>query len=173
MIRRYVLAGLVVSVLAAGAFARQGDKPLDAKESVRQSSTYMTEMRGFHSNILRLQRIAQQKKDIVRLNCVNDKLQKVKGHLAVADNAIAALGVATARADEAARQHEGLRMAILYQKVTVLNTEAENCIGEEANFVGNARVDLEIDPSIPNDDPTEPPLPLPDVTRPPEASPFI
>jgi hypothetical protein len=41
------------------------------------------------------------------------------------------------------------------------------------SYVGQTTVDVEIDPNIPNEDPTQPQLPLPDVTRPPEATPFV
>ena len=47
----------------------------------------------------------------------------------------------------------------------LLGTEAEQCIGEDASYVGATRVDVEIDPSIPPTDPTEPPLPVPDVQK--------
>ncbi|MDB4968030.1 MAG: hypothetical protein JWN44_3719, partial [Myxococcales bacterium] len=59
------------------------------------------------------------------------------------------------------------------QKVVTLGTEAEQCIGEDVSYVGATRVDVEIDPSIPPTDPTEPPLPDVQVQRPPEASPFV
>ena len=75
--------------------------------------------------------------------------------------------------DDTARQHEFTRMSILYQKVVTLGTEAEQCVGEDVSYVGATRVDVEIDPSIPAADPTEPPLPVPIVDRPPEASPFV
>ncbi|MDB4968021.1 MAG: hypothetical protein JWN44_3710, partial [Myxococcales bacterium] len=59
------------------------------------------------------------------------------------------------------------------QKVVTLGTEAEQCIGEDVSYVGATRVDVEIDPSIPPTDPTEPELPVPVVERPPPASPFV
>ena len=58
------------------------------------------------------------------------------------------------------------------QKVTVLGAEAENCIGEDLSFVGATRVDVEVDPNIPQYDPTQPGSPFIDITRPPEASPI-
>ena len=64
---------------------------------------------------------------------------------------------------------------LLVQSVLVvtLGTEAEQCIGEDVSYVGQTTVDVEIDPSIPPEDPTQPDLPLPNVQRPPEASPFV
>ena len=52
-------------------------------------------------------------------------------------------------------------------------TEAENCIGEDVSYVGETKVEVDVDPSIP-DVPTEPaPVPPMDVTRAPEATPFV
>ena len=93
-------------------------------------------------------------------------------YIAVANKSKAELDSAISRNDAGARQHEFTRMTILYQKVVVLGTEAENCVGEDASYVGQQQVDVEVDPSIPDEDPTQPVLPLPDVTRPPPGSPF-
>ena len=75
------------------------------------------------------------------------------------------------RADEGERTHEFTRLTIVNQKVQVLGAEAENCIGEDLSFVGATRVDVEIDPNIPQYDPTQPPAPGIDIERPGEASP--
>ena len=115
---------------------------------------------------------ALQKKDITRLNCLNDKKQQIEALSKLYREAYANAARARAAADAGAEQHERDRMAILYQKIAALMTEADGCVGDEASYIGNTTVGLEIDPNIPNDDPTEPPLPLPDVTRPPSASPF-
>jgi hypothetical protein len=110
---------------------------------------------------------------MVKLNCVNDKLTQLNGHLTVSDQAMSSLSLDIAKGDDTARQHEFTRMTILYQKVVTLGTEAEQCIGEDVSYVGATTVNVEIDPSIPPTDPTEPELPVPVVTRPPEASPFV
>ena len=110
---------------------------------------------------------------MVKLNCVNDKLTQLKGHMIVTNESMSTLSLDIAKGDDAARQHEFTRITILYQKVVTLGTEAEQCIGDDVSYVGATQVDVEIDPSIPPTDPTQPDLPLPVVTRPPEASPFV
>jgi hypothetical protein len=182
--RRAWLLGLCGAFLVGGtaALARRVQQPggeltagdtLNAPQTVQQANEYMGKMRATLKRVQKLQDQARAKKDVIKLNCVSDKLVQVTGHMAVADQSFASLNAAVARTDEPSRKHELTRMTILYQKVTVLGTEAENCIGEDASYVGETRVDIEVDPNIPNNDPTEPQLPLPDVTRPPEASPFI
>jgi hypothetical protein len=139
----------------------------------QQSADYMAKIKGAEARVTKLQDDARKKKDVIKLNCVSDKLTQIKGHVIVANQTNSSLTVALSRNNAPAGQHEFTRMTIIFQKVTVLGTEAENCIGEDASYVGDTRVDVEIDPNIPDSDPTEPQLPLPDVSRPPEASPFV
>jgi hypothetical protein len=168
--------------LATGALAQPGDTGaggdfrkapvLSVQETLTQSREYMSKMRDTQRRVASLQDQARKQQDVIKLNCVDDKLVRVRGHLAVADQSMAALNTAVTRADDGARQHEFTRLSILHQKVLVLGTEAEGCIGEDVSYVGATKVDIEVDPAVPEEDPTQPLLPLPDVSRPPEASPF-
>lgn len=182
--RRRVLAVIVpVGVLlATGALARrQTGSALDptktpmlsASETQKQAGEYMTRIRATETKVVKLQDHARTKKDMVKLNCVNDKLLQVRGHVTLAGRSLNQLDLAVARSDEGSRNHEYTRMTILFQKVVVLGTEAENCVGDEASYVGATQVRVDVDPNIPDEDPTQPGLPLPDVTRPPAASPFV
>jgi|SRR5579871_5022007 len=143
---------------------------LSPTETLTQAKEYVSKMQDTLRHVVQLQEVAKKQKDIIKLNCVNDKLVQVKGHLAVNDNAMASLNEAIAKGDDSGRQHEFTRVTILYQKVQVLGTEAENCIGEDLSYVGEARVDVEIDPSIPQTDVTDPGYPQLDTSRPPLAS---
>jgi hypothetical protein len=146
---------------------------LSPQETMTQSKDYYKKMQETQRRVQQLQSKAKKDKDMVKLNCVNDKLTQLNGHLTVSDQAMSSLSLDIAKGDDTARQHEFTRMTILYQKVVTLGTEAEQCIGEDVSYVGATTVNVEIDPSIPPTDPTEPELPVPVVTRPPEASPFV
>lgn len=146
---------------------------LTPQETLNQARDYVKKMEETQRRIAMLQVKAKKDKDVVKLNCVNDKFTQLAGHLTVTDQSMAALLGDIAKGDAAARQHEFTRITILYQKAVTLGTEAEQCIGEDVSYVGKTRVDVEIDPSIPPEDPTVAPLPLPIVQRPPEASPFV
>jgi hypothetical protein len=165
------LALLVATAFAQDDVLKKGSS-LSAGETATQARDYMQKMSDTEKRIKTLADKAQRKKDVLMLECVNDKLIKTGGHIAVANKSKAELDSAISRNDAGARQHEFTRMTILYQKVVVLGTEAENCVGEDASYVGQQQVDVEVDPSIPDEDPTQPVLPLPDVTRPPPGSPF-
>jgi hypothetical protein len=154
---------------------RKGEA-LSAQEALSQGRGYVAKMEETKNRCGKLQETARRKKDVLMLTCVNDKLVLVNGHIVVANGengALRRMQEAIARQDDAARRHEFTRLTILYQKVIVLGTEAENCVGEDASYVGKTKVDVEVDPNIPENDPTQPQLPVPDVSRPPEASPFV
>jgi len=183
--RRTSIAAVVLALVGAtAAFAAAGDATdvgLDFRKSITltpqetqaQARDYYKKMQETQRRVQTLQSKAKKDKDMVKLNCVNDKLMQLKGHMTVTDQSMSSLTLDIAKSDDTARQHEFTRITILYQKVVTLGTEAEQCIGEDVSYVGATRVDVEIDPSIPPEDPTQPDLPVPDVTRPPEASPFV
>ena len=166
------------AIFLAGVAFAQGDDDLhkgatlSPRESATQAHDYLSRMQASEKAVTKLQDRAQKQKDVIKLNCVTDKLIQVRGHLVVASKSVSTLDEAVSRSDDGARQHEFTRIIILHQKVDSLTTEAGNCLGEDVSYIGDTKVDVEIDPSVPKEDPTQPSLPLPDVTRPPEATPF-
>ena len=78
-----------------------------------------------------LQDQSKREKDIIRLNCVTDKVVQARVNLNIAEQSMAGLQESIAKADEGERTHEFTRLTIVNQKVLVLGAEAENCIGED------------------------------------------
>jgi hypothetical protein len=146
-------------------------KPMLAPdEMLAQARSYFQSMGDVVKRIQLLQEQSKRSKDIIRLNCVTDKLVQGKVNINIAEQSMAALQDSIARADEGGRTHEFTRLTIVNQKLSVLGAEAENCIGEDLSFVGATRVDVDVDPNIPQTDPTQPPAPGTDIERPGEAS---
>jgi hypothetical protein len=151
-----------------------GQKPtLTVPEMINQSKEYQQGMGQVLQRIQTLQETARKQKDIIKLNCVSDKLVQAKVNVSIADQAMTSLQENIAKADDGGRTHEFTRLTIINQKVTVLGAEAENCIGEDLTFVGATRIDVDIDPNIPKDDPTQPGVPSTSIERPPAASTFM
>jgi enamine deaminase RidA (YjgF/YER057c/UK114 family) len=144
---------------------------LSPDDMLAQSRDYKMRMNQVAQQIQGLVEAARKQKDVIRLNCVLDKLAQVKANLAIADSAFQSLQEAGARRDEAASVHEYTRITIVNQKVQVLGAEAQACVGEDLSYVGTTRVDVEVE-GIPPEDPTQPTPTRPDITRPPSASPF-
>jgi hypothetical protein len=170
-------AALLVVAAATGALAAPDTAAppavrtnLSSTEALTQAKEYVSKMQDSLRRIVQLQEVAKKQKDVIKLNCVNDKLLQVKGHMAVTEQAMSGLNEAVAKSDEEGREHEYTRVTILYQKVLVLGTEAENCIGEDLSYVGETTVTVEIDPSIPQRDVTAFDLPAIDTTRVPVAT---
>ena len=141
-------------------------------DMLNQSKDYFKGMGEVVKRIQSLQDQAKREKDIIRLNCVTDKLVQARVNVNIGEQSMAALQDSITRTDAGESTHEFTRLTIVNQKVTVLGAEAENCIGEDLSFVGATRVDVEVDPNIPQYDPTQPGSPFIDITRPPEASPL-
>ena len=152
-------------------FTKQAN--LSPQEIVAQARAYRTKMDDAQRYVASLHADALKKKDVIKLNCVGDKLTQIKGHCDLADKSLTQLTDPNIRLDEGGRQHEFTRMTILDQKVSGLRDEAQGCIGEDITFFGDQRVTIDIDPSIMAADPTSTDItPQVDtVPRPTEASP--
>jgi len=138
---------------------------------INQSREYRVRMTQLAQQVEGLAEAARKQKDVIRLNCVLDKLAQVKANLSIADSAFQTLQEVAARRDEGASVHEYTRITIVNQKVQVLGAEAQACVGEDLSYVGTTRVDVEVE-GIPPEDPTQPTPTRPDITRPPSASPY-
>jgi len=146
---------------------------LTSQDMQNQGREYFRSMNETLKHIQTLQETARRQKDIIKLNCVTDKLVQAKVNINISEQAMSSLQENIARGDEGGRTHEFTRLTIVNQKVTMLGAEAENCIGEDLSFVGATKVDVEIDPNIPQTDPTQPPLPAIPVVRPPPSSTYM
>jgi hypothetical protein len=117
---------------------------------------------------------AKADKDVIRLNCLLDKLTQVKVNGNIMDQALQSLQESVSRHDESAQLHEYTRITIINQKAQVLRTEADACVGAETNYVGPTKVVVEspagLTATIDQPAPAAPPVTV--VDRPPVASPF-
>jgi hypothetical protein len=178
---KHVVLGL--ALVGTTVFAQPSDTPPSGEtprstriappgEMIQQAKDMLGKMQDILKRVVQLQEVARKQKDIIKLNCVNDKLVQIKGNMNVAETANTAMNEAMARGDDAQRGHEFTRVGLVFQKVQVLGTEAENCIGEDLTFIGQTEVKVEVDPGLPETDPTKEPTPEPVIERPPVSSPF-
>ena len=118
----------------------------DMQMRVRQ---FHDQMRIDARHIQHLQQIARKEKDIIKLNCVNDKLVQVKPQMNIADTGEAELE--SARDTERMTVFEGISQAA--ENVRRLREEADQCIGEPI-AQGSESSNSFTGPQIP-DDPTK------------------
>ena len=142
-------------------------------EKVRRSSEALTRMRDVLKEVLVKLEEARNTKDVVKLNCVNEKLTQIKGLLRISEQADVSMQESIAKAEKQSAEHEFTKVMIARQKVEQLRAEAEECIGQLAFRTDeNQTVEVEEPEGLP-DDPTNPPPPPSIKTQPPPASPTL
>jgi hypothetical protein len=92
---------------------------------------------------------AKDQRDVVKVLCLDDKSGQVDAALRTTEERVESLAIAAKHgADERAR-HEYLMVVTLKERVTVLMSEANQCLGEETGFTGDSVLNVEIDPNLP------------------------
>lgn len=104
---------------------------------------------------------ARAKNDIIQLNCVNEKLTQLKGLLKLSENSSLAMYEAMAASSQDEVNHQYTKIVVAHQKSSSLKAEVEQCVGELSIYSGETEVEVEIDGSITEQDPTLPILPPP------------
>ncbi len=98
---------------------------------------------------------ARAQRDVVKSLCLNDKLTQIDVAARSGRDRREALRQAVSRQDSELANHEYTIMMVLKDRTDQLMAEANQCIGEEAGFVGETRVTMTVDPNIPRDDPAQ------------------
>ncbi|MDC0714303.1 hypothetical protein POL68_37935 [Stigmatella sp. ncwal1] len=186
-----IVASLAV-LLAAGASLAQSPRapgvlppaptraPLEKASEVpdpdklQRSAQALGIMRGVLTEVQLKLTEARGTKDMVKVNCVNEKLTQTKGLLRISEQADVALQEAVARRDSTSSEHEYTKVMIARQKVSQLSAETEECIGQLLFRTDeNLSVEVEEPRDLPGGDPTQPRTPPDVIARPPPASPTL
>lgn len=140
-------------------------------EKVKRSQQSITRMRDILKEVLVKLEEARNSRDVVKLNCVNEKLTQVKGLLRISEQADVAMQEAIARKEAQAAEHEFTKVNISRSKIEQLRAETESCIGQLAFRTDeNILVEVEEPEGLP-DDPTRPAVQPTISVRPPPSSP--
>jgi len=138
---------------AGATVASEQQAKLSVPEMQVKVKEYDEQNRGHLRHIEQLRMAARKQKDVIKLNCVNDKYLQAKALMNIVDGAVANLEVAIMGKDDEARYHEFTKITISSEKVRALRDEAEACVGEELTYLGDTVVEVK-EPEIP-DDPTD------------------
>lgn len=99
---------------------------------------------------------ARQQKDVVKVNCVNDKLAQLKALQSTAESGAKALKTAVTENDKDTIQNEWTKLGLVQQKVSQLQAEASQCSGQNLEPPNDtAQV---TSPEAPADPPVDPPV---------------
>jgi len=146
---------------------------LSPQDMLTQSQTYKANTMQTTQRLSQMVEEARKQKDVIRLTCLTDKVVQANANMNILDKALMSLQDAVGRNDEGASTHEFTRITIVNQKVQILGAEAEGCVGEELQFVGATKVDVEVSKDVRKDDTSQPATAGTGFERPPVASPFM
>lgn len=112
-------------------------------EKLSRGAAKIEQMRGTlaQTNQL-LERVRSQDEDIVRVNCVNEKVASMKGFVKVAEQSYTSLNAAVSAKDDGAATHHYTLISVGSEKVRTLASEAALCTGEEMRFSGDTEIDV-------------------------------
>ena len=158
MNQRFVLAALCCAAIAGPASAQNNSSSvprpagLTDAQKLEKSAENLERMKGSLRTVLSRVEEARSEKDVVKLNCVNEKLTQVKGLIKVAEQADIALHEALIVKDPVA-DSEFTKIGIARSKVDALKGDAEQCIGQLAYIVDEkTTVEVQTPQGLPGQD---------------------
>ncbi|MBS2015861.1 MAG: hypothetical protein JST00_23435 [Deltaproteobacteria bacterium] len=146
---------------ASGAVGFERKTQLTGQEQLVEAAKHMGRMEQAAGGVRKMLEEARKQRDVVKTLCLNDKLSQIDVAIRSGRDRRTQLQQAVSRNDTELSNHEFTILTVLRQRVEQLVAEANQCIGEEAAFVGDTRVKTTIDPTIPQD---ETPYPSNDPT---------
>ncbi|TKD04382.1 hypothetical protein [Polyangium fumosum] len=142
---------------------------LTPAQQLQETDTYIGRMESARSVVRRLLEEARAQRDVVKTLCLNDKLNQIDVTLRSARERRQALDLAVKRDDADLSSHEFTILGVLRQRVEQITAEANQCIGKDADILGETSTVTQIDPGIPDDPAFYPPVVV-IVEPPPSAS---
>jgi hypothetical protein len=148
----------------------QRQAQLSPQEQLAQADAALQRMSVTAASVRRMLETARAQRDVVKTLCLNDKLNQIDVAARSAQDRRGALDQAVQRRDSELASHEFTILQVIKQRVEQLNAEANQCIGEEAGFIGESRVTTTIDPGLPGQETTNYPEPPPVISQPPQCA---
>jgi hypothetical protein len=180
------VSGLSIAAAQTSAPADNGGASLPAADNKAEmnlspaqmraaANQYLPTMEQSAQTIRRQLEQARESRDVVKVLCLNDKLNQVDVALRSTKDRLQSLAGAADKNDTERSRHEFTVIQVLRDRVRALSQEASQCIGEETGFIDEPKVRVDIDPAIPKQDPTVVPQDpfIPPLTVPPPNTPVI
>jgi hypothetical protein len=142
----------------------QRDVALSIPQMREQAKKIMVEIHQ-GGKVIRLQLSqARGDRDVVKVLCLNDKLNQADVAADSANDRVTAFELAADSKDKDRADHEFTILQVLGDRVHSLVAEAQQCIGEETGFIGDSTVTFTIDREVADvEDPTDLPSDLPPI----------
>jgi len=132
----------------------QQDVNLTPAQMLQKARSFKPMMDNDAAAVQRQASDAKQKRDVVKTLCLSDKLSQIHVAVSTAAGRIETLEAAVTHNELDRAKHEFTIVQVLRDRSAALVSEANQCIGEETGFIGEATVTVSIDPNIPDTDPS-------------------
>lgn len=130
----------------------KGAANLSLEERLSRGKAFVANIQRSSETTARQLQVARTEKDVVRVLCLNDKLNQIDVAQRSAQDRLEALRLAVEQRDADRSRHEYTVLEVLADRVRVLVNESNQCVGEETGFIGEAEVSVSIDPNLPEAD---------------------
>jgi hypothetical protein len=134
----------------AGASADSAEVKLSGAEMRARGTAAIRAIGASRAQIRGLLSAAREKRDVVKVLCLDDKSNQVDVALSTAKDRQSALTEALDSGTPDRAQHEFTLLTVLKERVDVLAGEAGQCVGEETGFTGDSELSVEVDPNLPD-----------------------
>lgn len=139
---------------------------LSPQEMLQRAQAAVQSMEATRKIIRQQLSAARKERDVVKQLCLEDKLNQIDKTLSTTDERRAAIQSAVEGNDAEGAKTNYNVLQFLAEQGETIKAEANQCIGSEEGLTGQTEVSVDIDDSIPDEDPSEfPEDPL--VTPPP------
>ncbi len=136
-----------------------GTKQLAAMTGPQRAVKAATDISAMNEVLTKAQELLEktraEERDVMKLNCINEKVSAIKGFLKIAEKAQVELDAAIASGDEKAQLHQSKLIMLASDRVQVLGEETESCVGEVTQYSGDTQLEGEIDPDLKTNNTTE------------------
>ena len=163
-----VLVGGVSQIASAGVAAAQagGADAADAQagvarqvtlspqEQVAQADAMVTRMESARTGVRRQLEAARAERDVVKVLCLNDKLNQIDVTIRSVRERKQALEAAAQRNDADLAAHEYTILSVLRQRADQLAIEANQCVGTDPIMIDASEVKVSVDDPM-KEDPSE------------------
>lgn len=121
---------------------------LSPQEQLAQTEGFLGRMQAARESMRQALEKARLQRDVVKTLCLNDKMNQTDVGIRSARERQESLRAAVQRSDADLASHEFTILGVLRQRVDALSAEANQCIGQEAGFVGESAVSFTVDPGM-------------------------
>ncbi len=152
-----------------GQIALKKPVPATPKDQLAEAQRLTDAMGTTSQRVCRTMWKAREARDVVKAICADDKCSQADVAVRSAKDRLRTLKAAADSNDSGGAKHEFVMIRTLAERADQLVSEVNQCIGEEAGFVGDTKVNATVDSTMP--DPIEvtqfPTTPPPVFTQPP------